>query len=101
MCDLCNIFKNLQKIFQKSDLFLLDVLTARDAVIVNLNLMKEMPVPGGQEERYLNDFMETDIEERCVRRTSQAHRCVTSMNREDGSVRIEIIQSAINFLKRV
>ena len=50
MHDLCKIFKNLQKIFQKSDLIILDVLTARDAAIVNLNVMKEMPVPGGQEE---------------------------------------------------
>ena len=97
MYDLCKIFKNLQQIFQKSDLILLDVLTARDAAIVNLNVLKEMPVPGG-EERYLNDLTQKDIEEGGARRTSQAHRFVISMNREDGAVRIEITQSAINFL---
>ena len=77
---------------------MLDVLTARDAAIVNLDVIKEMPVPGGQEERYLNDITATDNGERGVRRTGQAHRFVTSMNREDGAVRIEIIPSAINFL---
>ena len=56
MFDLCNIFKKLQKIFQKSDLILLDVITARDATIVNLNVMKEMPVPGGKEENYLKEL---------------------------------------------
>ena len=72
--------------------------SARDAVIVNLNVLKEMPVPGGEEERYLNDLTEKEIEEGGARRTGQAHRFVTSMNREDGAVRIEITQSAINFL---
>lgn len=72
--------------------------SARDAAIVNLNVLKEMPVPGGEEDRYLNDLTEKDIEEGGARRTGQAHRFVTSMNTEDGAVRIEIIQSAINFL---
>lgn len=63
MYDLCRIFKNLQQMFQKSDLILLDVLTARDAAIVNLNVLKEIPVSGGEEERYPNGLAEEDIEE--------------------------------------
>ena len=100
MHDLCKIFKNLQKIFQKSDLILLDVLTARDAAIVNLNVMKEMPVPGGQEEKYLKNLNSSKESsgERNIRKTSQAHRFVTSLRREDGPIRVEIVQSAINFL---
>jgi hypothetical protein len=49
MFDPCNIFKNLQKVFQKSNLILLDVRSARDAAIVDFNVLKEMPLPGGKE----------------------------------------------------
>ena len=35
---------------------MLDVITARDTTIVNLNVMKEMPVPGGKEENYLKEL---------------------------------------------
>eukprot|EP00794_Sanderia_malayensis_P011396 gene11397-12582_t len=99
---LCKIFKNLQKIFQKSDFILLDVLTARDVAIVNLNVMKEMPVPGGQEEENLKNLnpSEESSAERNIRKTSQAHRFVTSLRREDGPIRVEIVQSAINVLNQ-
>ena len=95
MHDLCKIFKNLQKIFQKSDLIILDVLTARDAAIVNLNVMKEMPVPGGQEEKYLKNLHtgEECSAERNIRKTSQAHGFVTALCREDAPIRVEIVQS--------
>eukprot|EP00795_Rhopilema_esculentum_P009534 gene9534-biopygen10963 len=72
----------------------------RDAAIVNLNVMKEMPVPGGQEEKYLKNLNSSKESsgERNIRKTSQAHRFVTSLRREDGPIRVEIVQSAINFL---
>ena len=56
MFDLCNIFKNLQKVFQKSNLILLDVISARDAAIVNLDVLKEMPLPSEKEEKYLKEL---------------------------------------------
>ena len=46
MYDLCAIFQRIQKIFQRSDLILPDIITARDAAMRNLIIMKEMPVPG-------------------------------------------------------
>ena len=92
--------KNLQKIFQKSHLILLGVISARDAAIVNLNVMKEMPVPGGKEENYLKEFEgcshETDV--RSTRRTNVRNKYVATTNREDSAVRLEVVQSAINFL---
>ena len=51
MYDLCAVFQNLQKIFQESDLIVLDVISARDAAVLNLNVIKEMPLPGGKEEQ--------------------------------------------------
>jgi hypothetical protein len=56
MFDICNIFKNLQKVFQKSNLILFNVISARDAAIVNLSVLKEMPLPGGKEEKYREEL---------------------------------------------
>ena len=71
---LCKIFKNLRKIFQKSDLILLDILTARDSAIVNINVINEMPALGGQGEQYLKDLDLTNNSTReIVRRAIQAH----------------------------
>ena len=53
MFDLCNIFKKMKTIFPKSNLILLDKKSAIDATILNLNVMKDMHVPGGKEENYL------------------------------------------------
>ena len=41
------IFKNLQKLFQKSNLILPDVLTAKDSAMEHLKIMKDLPIPGG------------------------------------------------------
>ena len=67
MFDICNIFKNLQKVFQKSNLILFDVISARDAAIVNLSVLKEMPLPGGKEEKYLEEIEVCSVvtDERC------------------------------------
>ncbi|CAB3977527.1 E3 SUMO- ligase KIAA1586-like isoform X2, partial [Paramuricea clavata] len=53
MFDLCTIFKTLQKLFQKSNLILPDVLTAKDSAMQNLKIMNDIPVPGGKEEQNL------------------------------------------------
>ena len=96
MFDLCTIFKTLQKLFQKSNLILPDVVTAKDSAIENLKVMKDIPVPGGKEEQYLEE--EDDDQGRAVRRTKTAHQFVTSRNRDSSAIRNEILQSAINFL---
>ena len=88
MFDLCVIFQNLQKIFQKSNLIMLDVISVRDAAVNNLNVIKEMPVPGGKEEQLLEDDHNQNLD-----RIPTANR-----DRAGSSIRIEIIQSAINFL---
>ena len=94
-----NIVTVYYKIIQKSDLILLDVLTARDAAIIKLNVMKEMPIPDGQEEQYLkNPDLTNNSTGENVRRANQAHRFVTSLYREDAPVRAEIVQSAIDYL---
>jgi hypothetical protein len=62
MFDICNIFKNLQKVFQKSNLILFDVISARDAAIVNLSVLKEMSLPGGKEEKYLEELEDCSVE---------------------------------------
>ena len=99
---ICKIFKNLQKVFQKSNLILLDIISARDAAIVNLNVLKEMPLPGGKEEKYLKELEDCNVEtdESCgrSRRTNARNKYVTTTNREDSEVRLEVFQSAINFL---
>ena len=96
MYDLCAIFQRIQKIFERSDLILPDIITARGAAIRNLIIMKEMPVPGGKEEHYLKNLELSGEENKSLRQTN--NQFVTSMRRSDDAVRIEIEQSAINFL---
>ena len=43
----------MKTIFPKSNLILLDDKSAIDATILNLNVMKDMHVPGGKGENYL------------------------------------------------
>ena len=96
MYDLCAIFQRIQKIFERSDLILPDIITARGAAIRNLIIMKEMPVPGGKEEHYLKNLEVSGEENKSLRQTN--NQFVTSMRRSDDAVRVEIVQSAINFL---
>ena len=97
MFDLCAIFKTLQKLFQKSNLIPVDVITAKDSAMESLKIMKVIPVPGGKKELSL-ELQEEDSEQgRPTRRTSSAHQFVTSRNRESNGIRNEIVQSAINF----
>ncbi len=95
MYDICNVFKRQQKIFQKSNLIILDVITARDAAIEQLNIAREMPFPGGKEEQ-LGGVGCITVKLHCVR----AERHINMCHLEAGpqAIRIEIIESAINFL---
>ena len=94
--DLCAIFQRIQKIFERSDLILPDIITARGAAIRNLIIMKEMPVPGRKEEHYLKNLELSREESKSLRQTN--NQFVTSMRSSDDAVRVEIVQSAINFL---
>eukprot|EP00794_Sanderia_malayensis_P003798 gene3798-4323_t len=96
MYDFCAIFQRIQKIFQRCDLILPDIITARDAAIRNLIIIKEMPVPGGKEEHYLQNLELSGEENESFRQTN--NQFVTSMRRSNDAVRVEIVQSAINFL---
>ena len=96
MYDLCAIFQRIQKIFQSSDLILPDIVTARDAAMRNLVIVKEMPVPGGKEKHYLQSLELSGEENESIRETN--NQFVTSMRRSNDAVRVEIVQSAINFL---
>ncbi len=95
MYDICNVFKRQQKIFQKSNLIILDVITARDAAIEQLNIAREMPFPGGKEEQLGGVG---GITETALRESRKSHQYVSSGGRDPQAIRIEIIESAINFL---
>ena len=73
-----------------------EIITARGAAIRNLIIMKEMPVPGGKEEHYFKTLELSGEENKSLRQTN--NQFVTSMRRSDDVVRVEIVQSAINFL---
>ena len=83
MFDVCTIFKELQKKFQKSQLIILDVMTARETALRELHLMEEGPIAGGMEEKHMIEGVEDDIS-----RNSRSHLAIRS----------EILLSAINFL---
>ena len=98
MFDLCKIFKNLQKIFHKSHLILLDIITARDAAVENLKVMNEIPIPGGREEKCRGNFEEVSSPTNSRQKRNIMNKYVTTTHRNDMAVRTEIVQLAINFL---
>ena len=83
MFDVCTIFKELQKKFQKSQLIILEVMTARETALREMNLMKEGPIAGGMEEKHT-----IKVSEDHASRHSRSH----------SAIRSEILLSAINFL---
>lgn len=60
MFDVTAVFTSLQKGLQKPYLILPDVLTLRDAAIRKLEIMAIMPVPGGEEEKFLHSKKQRD-----------------------------------------
>ena len=97
--DLCNIFKILQLLFQKSNLILPDIISGKDGAIESLKLMAEIPFPGGKEEDY-HEGCQVVINgyETNVRQTAKAHRFATPRSRDKGAIRRETVQSVKNFL---
>ena len=105
MFDICNIFKNLQKVFQKSNLILFDVISARDAAIVNLSVLKEMPLLGGKEEKYREELEHCRLKlmkvvEGARGRMQLRNKYATTASKQESAVRLEVVQSAINFLTK-
>ena len=82
MFDVYTIFKELQKKFQKSQLIIFDVKTARKTALREFHLMEEGPIAGGMEEKHMIKGVEDDIS-----RNSRSHLAIRS----------EILLSVINF----
>ena len=94
MFDICSIFKNLQKLFQKSNLILPDVLTTKDSAMENLKIMKDLPIPGRKEEQNLENRHEDDCDT-SVRKAKTALQFVSSGSRDSHAIRNEIVELAI------
>ncbi len=78
-----------------------DIITARDSSIENLNIMNEMPIPGGREEMHLNKLQEETNKEHndtAQSKRKTANRFVIATRRDNSAVRNEVVQSAIKFL---
>ena len=76
-------FQRVAEEVQKSQLIILDVMTARETALRELHLMEEGPIAGGMEEKHMIEGVEDDIS-----RNSRSHLAIRS----------EILLSAFNFL---
>ena len=94
MFDVCLVFKHLQQKLQKSELLILDVLTARDTALRELDIIRHGPIGGRKEEKY---GMSNDDESE-VRNARKSHSFVDGRKRSNAATRKEIVLSAINFL---
>ena len=83
MFDVCTIVKELQKKFQTSQLIILEVMTARETALRDLNLIKEGPYAGRMEEKH-------------TIKVSEDH--TSQHSRSHSAIRSKILLSAINFL---
>ena len=90
MADICSIFCQLQKKFQRGDLVLPEVLEARDAALLQLQLMEEGPLPGGQEEKLSPALEDT---------ATRTHNSLASSKRTFDVVRSEVHHAATSFLE--
>jgi len=84
-------------------LIISDVLTLRDSACRKLDVIVAGHMPGGKEHELVTindeeDNVNDGIDRSSVRRASVQHQFVTSMSRCYSAVRLEIVQSAKNFL---
>jgi len=86
----------LQKQFQRDDLILCDVLTCRDSALRKLQLMQCSPYPGKREAALQTSTAESSCSTTERRHVTNQH--VTTANRSPEAIRVEIVQSAYNFL---
>ena len=92
MADVTLVLQDLQKSFQSANLILPDVLTVRDNALRKLNIIRNGPLPGGHEEKFVsnNSIDNTDevssvndeiVSEGQQTRRRVAHRYVTTGRR--------------------
>ena len=95
MIDICSVFRYIEKECQIPEIIAPDILKYRDIAINKLNMMADMPYPGGGEEKINPSSTEGgNSSSRRVRNTN-----VTAMGRSTESIRTELIQSAKNYLE--
>ena len=93
--DICSVFRYIEKECQKPEIIAPDILKYRDIASNKLNMMADMPYPGGREEKINTSYTEGgNSSSRRVRNTN-----VTTMGRSTESVRTELNQSAKNYLE--
>ena len=83
MFDVCLVFKHLQQKLQKSELLILDVLTARDTALRELDIIRHGPIGGGKEEKY---GMSNDDESE-VRNARKSHSFVDGRKRSNAAIK--------------
>lgn len=95
MGDLFEIFQHMQQQMQRNDLILPDVYTLRDAAVRKLRIMKNGPLPGKREIKISNATGTTSSTQSSRNSVNQF---IPTLGRDKDAIRIEIIQSAENFL---
>lgn len=100
MYDICDIFKRLQQGLQKDLLIIPDVLTLRDSACRKLDVVLAGPMPGGKEQELAaNEQVENNASSyQQPRLAARNHQFVTSNVRSYSAVRLEVVNSAKNFI---
>lgn len=102
MFDICDIFKRLQKGLQKDSLIIPDVLTLRDSACRKLDVVLAGPMPGGKEQELVANEADdnNDTYHNQTRLAAVNHQFVTSNSRSFSAIRLEVVQSAKNFISQ-
>ena len=90
MADVCTIYCHLQKALQRGDLVLPEVREARNAALLQLEMMTNGPLPGGEEEKLGPGSDETP---------APRHNTNVTSKRSVNAVRNEVVGGATNFLQ--
>jgi len=104
MADITLVFQTLQKLFQKSNMILPDILIARDAAMRKLDMLATGPWPGGKEEQLLADISKnfsqntSDSAATNIGTRNIGNTYVTTGRRNWSAVRQEVVLSFKNFL---
>ena len=98
MHDISGVMSRLQKTLQKSDLTLPDVIQARDSALMQLQLIADGPLPGGEEEQSAGDAAAGDSAEAGPSGRRQVVNANVPSSRSYSAVRDDTVQSVISFL---
>jgi hypothetical protein len=107
--DVLYLFSRMQITLQTDSCLIFDIRRETTAVIMQLNAMKSGPLLGGEEEKFQKSlsgqnqqdgqsytFENQQLWQKC--RRNQGHNAYVSETREHVAVRLELIESVINFL---